>query len=94
MKIADKPVIPFEQLKIKSEFILSESKVQTIIKNEVAKNDVNSVTAYGIENKEVTISDVKRVIANYAKLKQEKGSRLFASSLLSTEIFLKTILSN
>ena len=89
VKIADKPVIPFEQLKIKSEFILSESKVQTIIKNEVAKNDVNSVTAYGIENKEVTISDVKRVITNYAKLKQEKGSRLFASSLLSTEIFFE-----
>lgn len=89
MKIADKPVIPFEQLKIKSEFILNESKVQTIIKNEVAKNDAGSDTDNGIENKEVTISDVKRVIANYAKLKQEKGSRLFASSLLSTEIFFE-----
>jgi DNA polymerase-3 subunit gamma/tau len=86
VKIADKPVIPFDQLKIKAEFILNESKIQPVIKNEVAKHDPASDNANRIENKDVTISDVKKVITDYAKLKQEKGSRLFASSLLSAEI--------
>jgi DNA polymerase-3 subunit gamma/tau len=86
VKIANKPVIPFDQLKIKAEFILNESKIQPVIKNEVAKHDPASDNANRIENKDVTISDVKKVITDYAKLKQEKGSRLFASSLLSAEI--------
>lgn len=89
VKIADKPVIPFDQLKIKAEFILNESKIQPVIKNEVAKHDPASDNANRIENKDVTISDVKKVITDYAKLKQEKGSRLFASSLLSAEIFFE-----
>jgi DNA polymerase-3 subunit gamma/tau len=89
VKIADKPVIPFDQLKIKAEFILNESKIQPVIKNEVAKQDPASYNANRIENKDVTISDVKKVITDYAKLKQEKGSRLFASSLLSAEIFFE-----
>jgi len=89
VKIADKPVIPFDQLKIKAEFILNESKIQPVIKNEVAKHDSASDNANRIENKDVTISDVKKVITDYAKLKQEKGSRLFASSLLSAEIFFE-----
>jgi DNA polymerase-3 subunit gamma/tau len=89
VKIANKPVIPFDQLKIKAEFILNESKIQPVIKNEVAKHDPASDNANRIENKDVTISDVKKVITDYAKLKQEKGSRLFASSLLSAEIFFE-----
>ena len=93
IKLATKPSVSFEQLKIKSAFSLNETKNSQAIKlTETIITSSEEVTSKET-NKEVTIEDVKTVIASYAVSKQQSGAKQLAVTLSTAQIILtnKTI---
>ncbi len=86
IKLATKPSVPFDQLKLKSAFSLNETKLNQ--NNKSAENEVaDTQESFPKEaNKEVTLEDVKTVITNYAAAKQQSGSRQLAVTLTTAQI--------
>ncbi|MBA2611728.1 MAG: DNA polymerase III subunit gamma/tau [Bacteroidetes bacterium] len=85
IKLASKPSVSFEQLKIKSAFSLNETK------NGQTNKPIEAVISITEEtpkeaNKEVTIEDIKTVIANYAAVKQQSGAKQLAVTLTTAQI--------
>ncbi|MDO8998361.1 MAG: DNA polymerase III subunit gamma/tau [Bacteroidota bacterium] len=93
IKLATKPSVPFEQLKIKSAFSLNETRQQQNNKPTEASDIPKEELLPKEANKEVTIEDVKTVIADYATSKQKSGARQLAVTLSTAEIIFsnKTI---
>lgn len=93
IKLATKPSVPFEQLKIKSAFSLNETKNSQSIKLTETIITSSEQVVSKEANKEVTIEDVKTVIASYAASKQQSGARQLAVTLSTAQIILtnKTI---
>ncbi|MDP3557658.1 MAG: DNA polymerase III subunit gamma/tau [Bacteroidota bacterium] len=93
IKLATKPSVPFEQLKIKSAFSLNETRQQQNNKPTEAADIPKEELLPKEANKEVTIEDVKTVIADYATSKQKSGARQLAVTLSTAEIIFsnKTI---
>jgi DNA polymerase-3 subunit gamma/tau len=93
IKLATKPSVSFEQLKIKSAFSLNETKNSHAIKltETIITSSEEVITKE--TNKEVTIEDVKTVIASYAVSKQQSGAKQLAVTLSTAQIILtnKTI---
>lgn len=93
IKLATKPSVSFEQLKIKSAFSLNETKNSHAIKltETIITSSEEVITKE--TNKEVTIEDVKTVIASYAVSKQKSGAKQLAVTLSTAQIILtnKTI---
>jgi DNA polymerase-3 subunit gamma/tau len=93
IKLATKPSVPFDQLKIKSAFSLNETRITQSNKPVETTVISNEEVIPKEANKDVTIEDVKTVIANYATIKQESGARQLAVTLSTAQITLtnKTI---
>lgn len=86
VKLATKPSVPFDQLKLKSAFSLNETKQNQNSKPiEVSFTKVEEILP-NETNKEVTIADIKTVIANYAANKQQSGARQLAVTLSTAQI--------
>ncbi|MEI8137280.1 MAG: DNA polymerase III subunit gamma/tau [Bacteroidota bacterium] len=86
VKLATKPSVPFDQLKLKSAFSLNETKQNQNSKPiEVSFTKVEEILPNEM-NKEVTIADIKTVIANYAANKQQSGARQLAVTLSTAQI--------
>ena len=83
----------FEQLKIKSAFSLNETKNSQAIKLTETIITSSEEVISKETNKEVTIEDVKTVIASYALSKQQSGAKQLAVTLSTAQIILtnKTI---
>ena len=78
LKFSSKPIVPFDQLKIKSSFSLNE------VKNYQAQlipviEGVSEIPPQPIKNKEVSLADVKQFLENYAEEKQKQGARQIAT---------------
>ena len=84
IKLATKPSVSFDQLKIKSAFSLHETKSPNHKPAET--NSVTEESAPKEANKEVTLEDVKTVIASYAEAKQQSGARQLAVTLSTAQI--------
>ena len=93
IKLATKPSVSFEQLKIKSAFSLNETKNSQAIKLTETIITSSEEVISKETNKEVTIEDVKTVIASYAVSKQQSGAKQLAVTLSTAQIILtnKTI---
>lgn len=85
VQTVSKPVVPFSELKIKSQFSMSTAHSEApVVKetqpglNEVAENE----SAY------LSLDNVKQAIARFAQLKQESGSRQIFITLSSAVISL------
>ena len=93
IKLATKPSMSFEQLKIKSAFSLNETKNSQAIKLTETIITSSEEVISKETNKEVTIEDVKTVIASYALSKQQSGAKQLAVTLSTAQIILtnKTI---
>ena len=93
IKLATKPSVSFEQLKIKSAFSLNETKNSQAIKLTETIITSSEEVISKETNKEVTIEDVKTVIASYALSKQQSGAKQLAVTLSTAQIILtnKTI---
>jgi DNA polymerase-3 subunit gamma/tau len=93
IKLATKPSVSFEQLKIKSAFSLNETKNSHAIKSTETIITSSEEVISKETNKEVTIEDVKTVIASYAVSKQQSGAKQLAVTLSTAQIILtnKTI---
>jgi DNA polymerase-3 subunit gamma/tau len=93
IKLATKPSVSFEQLKIKSAFSLNETKNSHAIKSTETIITSSEEVITKETNKEVTIEDVKTVIASYAVSKQQSGAKQLAVTLSTAQIILtnKTI---
>ena len=93
IKLATKPSMSFEQLKIKSAFSLNETKNSQAIKLTETIITSSEEVISKETNKEVTIEDVKTVIASYAVSKQQSGAKQLAVTLSTAQIILtnKTI---
>ncbi len=77
VKFADKPSIPFEQLKIKSSFSLNDLNLSTKSVATVAPAATN--TAVIQNDREINLDDIKTFIANYIEEKQKLGARQIAT---------------
>lgn len=86
IKLASKPSVPFDQLKIKSAFSLNETKSNPTNKPSEASVTPNQEVMPKEANKEVTLEDVKTVITNYATAKQQSGARQLAVTLSTAQI--------
>ena len=86
VKLATKPSVPFDQLKIKSAFSLNETIQYQTTKTVDSVVTIAEETLPKEENKEVTIEDIKTVIANYAAVKQQSGARQLAVTLSTAQI--------
>lgn len=86
IKLASKPSVPFDQLKIKSAFSLNETKSNQTNKPSEASVTPNQEVMPKEANKEVTLEDVKTVITNYATAKQQSGARQLAVTLSTAQI--------
>lgn len=85
IKLATKPSVSFDQLKIKSAFSLNETKVNYT--NKPLEAAINSTEDAPKEaNKDVTIDDVKTVIASYAAEKHKSGAKQIATTLSMAQI--------
>lgn len=85
IKLASKPSVSFEQLKIKSAFSLNETKVNYTNKPiEAALNTTEDAPKEA--NKDVTLEDVKTVIASYAAIKHQSGAKQIATTLSMAQI--------
>ncbi|MBA3680475.1 MAG: DNA polymerase III subunit gamma/tau [Bacteroidetes bacterium] len=85
VKLATKPSVPFDQLKIKSAFSLNETKAQNNKTLEAILNSAEEV-APKEANKEVNLEDVKTVIKEYAATKQKNGQKQVGITLEMAQI--------
>ncbi|MBL7921002.1 MAG: DNA polymerase III subunit gamma/tau [Bacteroidia bacterium] len=85
IKLATKPSVPFDQLKIKSAFSLNETKAQNNKTLEAILNSAEEVTPTEA-NKEVNLEDVKNVIKDYAITKQKNGQKQVGITLEMAQI--------
>lgn len=85
IKLATKPSVPFDQLKIKSAFSLNETKAQNNKTLEAILNSAEDVTPTEA-NKEVNLEDVKNVIKDYAITKQKNGQKQVGITLEMAQI--------
>lgn len=76
-KFADKPSVPFEQLKIKSAFSLNEIHRQAPVAPSPNTTTVKVVET--LQDKEIGLSDIKAFIDNYILKKQKLGARQIAT---------------
>ena len=85
IKLATKPSVPFDQLKIKSAFSLHETKAQN---NKTLEAILTSAeeAAPKEANKEVSLEDVKTVIKDYAVTKQKNGQKQVGITLEMAQI--------
>ncbi len=85
IKLATKPSVPFDQLKIKSAFSLHETKAQN---NKTLEAILSSAeeAAPKEANKEVSLEDVKTVIKDYAVTKQKNGQKQVGITLEMAQI--------
>ncbi|MEI6021384.1 MAG: DNA polymerase III subunit gamma/tau [Bacteroidota bacterium] len=77
VKFADKPSIPFEQLKLKSSFSLNDLNVST--KSAATPAPVATNTVVIQNDREINLNDIKTFIANYIEEKQKLGARQIAT---------------
>ena len=85
IKIAEKPTIAFNELKIKSGFSLNEVKIAHAVKEEKLENSITTDNSVS-EKKEVTFEEVKATILAYAENKQQQGLRQLSVSLSTSVI--------
>lgn len=85
VKLASKPSVPFDQLKIKSSFSLNEARVYNAGKAGQAPGIETPVETM-VMNKEVSFEDVKAYIQYYAEEKQKLGARQLATIFKTSEV--------
>jgi len=85
IKLATKPSVPFEQLKIKSAFSLHETKSQNgkVLEAIVASTEETPTQEL---SKEVDLEEVKAVIKTYADTKQKNGQKQVGITLEMAQI--------
>lgn len=79
VRVASKPTVPFEQLRIKSSFSLNEARgyqSQTVSSPVVSAEEPETVV---MEAKEVSASQVKTFVMDYAEEKMKSGARQIAT---------------
>lgn len=86
IKLATKPSVPFDQLKLKSAFSLNETKITSGNKPIEVADSNSAENIPQIINKEITLEDIKTVIADYAANKQKNGARQLAVTLSTAQI--------
>ena len=85
IKLATKPSVPFDQLKIKSAFSLHETKAQNNKTLEAILNNAEEIVPKEA-NKEVDLETVKLVIKDYAVAKQKNGQKQVGITLEMAQI--------
>lgn len=85
IKFASKPSLSFDQLKIKSEFSLNDIKKAPTTITPSEEGDIVT-TPIQVLNKEITFEDVKKVIVEYAQLKEKSGAKQLAITLTTAKI--------
>jgi DNA polymerase-3 subunit gamma/tau len=85
VKFANKPSVPFEQLKIKSSFSLTEVKNYTSLST-VGNPPVVEAPEIRIVNREVSFEIVKTAILQYADEKMNQGARQIATIFKTSDI--------
>jgi DNA polymerase-3 subunit gamma/tau len=85
IKTADKPVVPFSELKIKAQFSLNQAvKVQTASAAELVAESVSET----FENKPFDFDALNAVIRSFAEIKNQKGNRQLFATLTASKIDL------
>ena len=90
VRLTDKPTIPFEQLKLKSQFSLTEAKQGSANGNGIAKTSETTITTEPIAfaNKPFTLDDIKAAINKYAGEQLQLGNRMLHVTLTTCGVDL------
>jgi DNA polymerase-3 subunit gamma/tau len=85
VKTADKPVVPFSELKIKAQFSLNEAvKVKGVTSAEL----IAEAEPATFENKAFDFESLNSVIRSFAEMKNQKGNRQLFATLTASKIDL------
>jgi DNA polymerase III subunit gamma/tau len=85
VKFSSKPIVPFDQLKIKSSFSLNEVKNYQSQSIAVIEG-VSELPPQPLKNKDVSLADVKQFLENYAEEKQHQGARQIATICKTAQV--------
>jgi hypothetical protein len=90
VRLTDKPTIPFEQLKLKSQFSLTEAKQGAAAGNGLVKEIEPTITTETVvfTNKPFTLEDIKIAINKYAAEQFQLGNKFLHSTLTTSKIDL------
>lgn len=90
MRLTDKPTIPFEQLKLKSQFSLTEAKQGSANGNGAIKEieTTTNTETVTFTNKPFTLEDIKVAINKYAGEQLQLGNRMLHVTLTTCGIDL------